>query len=161
MVDAQDRVVGLAPRSLIRGNNIPHRATYIMVYDVLGRLLVQKRTSTKDIYPGYWDACAGGVVMANESYEQCALRELEEELGIRGVVLESLGKFYFEEGRVWCGVYRCTFHGIVRLQREEIQWVEAMTIEEIGERSQRELFTPDGLEVVRRYGTYSSLGQAT
>ncbi len=47
-------------------------------------LYVHRRTETKDVYPGYLDVCAGGVNAAGESYDTCAARELEEELGVSG-----------------------------------------------------------------------------
>ncbi|NIR17298.1 MAG: NUDIX domain-containing protein, partial [Desulfobacterales bacterium] len=69
---------------------LPHRATYILVFNSGGELYVQKRTQTKDVFPGYYDVAAGGVVLAGESYEEGAVRELLEELGIRGTPLEEL-----------------------------------------------------------------------
>ena len=52
IVDAENRVVGAAPRWQMRAEMLPHRATYILVFDHGGRLFLQKRTATKDIYPG-------------------------------------------------------------------------------------------------------------
>ena len=51
----------------------------------IGDLYVQKRTLTKDVYPGYYDVATGGVLQAGETYEQSAERELAEELGIRNI----------------------------------------------------------------------------
>jgi len=51
IVDEENRVVGAAPRSRMRADGLPHRATYILVFNDEGELFVQKRTTVKDIYP--------------------------------------------------------------------------------------------------------------
>jgi isopentenyldiphosphate isomerase len=153
VVDDDNKVVGAAPRHRVRSENLTHRATYILVLNPRGQLLVQKRTITKDVYPGYWDPCTGGVVLAGESYEQGAERELEEEMGIRGADLVALDDFLFQNGdcRVWGRAFRCLWDGPLRPQPEEVEFVEAMLPAEVLDRSQREPFTPDSLLVVRRY----------
>src|SRR5262245_39916002 len=103
IVDDHNTVVGAAPRHEMRAQRLPHRSTYILVFNSQGELYVQKRTLTKDVFPGYYDVAAGGVVLASESYEQGAMRELEEEMGIRSVPLNRLFDFYFEDEhtRLW------------------------------------------------------------
>ena len=81
VVDDQNRPVAEVPRHRMRSENLPHRATYIFVFDRAGRVLVQRRTAIKDMHPGYYDLAAGGVVAAGESYEDNAEREAEEEDG--------------------------------------------------------------------------------
>ena len=94
IVDDENRPVGAAPRRRMRAEVLPHRATYIFVMDGGGRILVQRRTDTKDLFPGYYDLAAGGVVAAGESYEECAVREAEEELGIRDTPLVERFDFH-------------------------------------------------------------------
>ena len=82
VVDEQDRVIGVAERARVRQENLRHRASYILVLDEAGRILVQRRTPSKDFCPGMLDACAGGVVTTGEAMALSARRELAEELGI-------------------------------------------------------------------------------
>src|SRR5499427_10823319 len=105
IVDEDNNIVGAAPRREMRAKRLPHRSTYILVFNSQGELYVQKRTMTKDVFPGYYDPATGGVVLAGESYEQSAIRELEEEMGIRQVPLTWLFDFYFadQRTRVWGG----------------------------------------------------------
>jgi 8-oxo-dGTP pyrophosphatase MutT (NUDIX family) len=153
IVDEDNNIIGSAPRSRMRADGLPHRATYILVFNSAGLLFVQKRTMTKDIYPGYSDVATGGVVLSGESYHAAALRELEEELGIHGVVLNAHFDFYHElaENKVWGRVYSCIHDGRMKLQEEEIESGAFYSIPEILEHSRNEPYTPDGLYVLRRY----------
>jgi 8-oxo-dGTP pyrophosphatase MutT (NUDIX family) len=153
VVDERNHFVGAVSRRETRSRNLPHRAAYVLVFNSLGELCVQRRTATKDIYPAYLDPVAGGVILAGESYEQGAVRELEEELGIRGIPLTPLFDFFFEDERtrVWGRAFSCVYDGEIVLQAEEVESVTFMAIEEILQRADREHFTPDGLDVVRRY----------
>ena len=47
-----------------------------------GRLLLQRRSAKKDLFPGYYCASASGHVASGDDYLTTAERELAEELGI-------------------------------------------------------------------------------
>ncbi|MBN2508709.1 MAG: NUDIX domain-containing protein [Spirochaetales bacterium] len=82
-VDADNRVIGKALRSDCHGNpSIIHRAVHVLVVNRQGRVLVQKRSMNKDVQPGKWDTSVGGHLNAGESYEDAAVRESREELGL-------------------------------------------------------------------------------
>ena len=83
VVDERDQVTGAAPRSEVHGNNLRHRAVHIFIFNRTGELLLQKRSRWKDRHPDVWDSSAAGHVGAGEEYDATAVRELEEELGIR------------------------------------------------------------------------------
>ena len=133
VVDGENRPVAELPRHRVRSENLPHRATFIFVFDRRGRVLVQRRTSIKDIYPSHYDLAAGGVVAAGESYEECAEREAAEELGIRGTALEPKLDFYYEDegNRCFGRVFTCVHEGPFTLQAEEVESVAFHTVEEI------------------------------
>ena len=155
IVDRENNLVGAATRREMRERALPHRATYIVIENSRGEFYVQKRTMTKDVYPGYWDPVTGGVVQSGESYEESAVRELEEEMGITGVVLRELFDFWFEDGAkapVWGRAYHCRWDGATRPQPEEVEYVELMSRERIEARKME--MTPDGYEVMLRYWQY-------
>ena len=133
VVDDRNRPVAELPRHRVRSENLPHRATYIFVFDRQGRVLVQRRTAIKDIYPGHYDLAAGGVVAAGESYEECAEREAAEELGIRDTALEPKLDIYYEDERNRCfgRVFTCVHDGPFALQPEEVESVAFHTLDEI------------------------------
>ena len=165
IVDADNRPVDVVPRSVMRAAGLCHRVTGIFVFDQGGRLFVQRRTETKDVYPGMLDLCAGGVVVAGESYEECAEREAAEELGIVDTRLQAAFDSYFcDPGhgggppvRNWCRVFICRHDGPFTLQPEEVASGEFVAIDEIlADDASR--YTPDSLAALRRLLAGSYLG---
>lgn len=155
IVDENNVEAGIAPRHEMRARRLPHRATYIFVFDARGRLLVQKRTDSKDMYPGFYDLAAGGVVAAGESYAKSALREAAEELGIRDTPLAECFEFYYEDDKNRCfgRVYTCTHEGPFSLQPEEVVSAEFRDLSEILA-GRIEPVTPDTLEALHRLLRY-------
>ena len=153
IVNEDNEVIAQASRENMRAQGLRHRATYIVVHDGMGNILVQRRTETKDFMPGMLDATAGGVVQANEQLLESARREAEEELGIAGVPLAEHGQFYFEDKscRVWGSLFSCVSHGPFALQAEEVTEVSWMTPEQITARCDE--FTPDSLKALALWMT--------
>ena len=60
---------------------------------------MHRRTDTKDVFPGEYDMFVGGVVSAGESYDDSALREIGEELGIVGPTPEFMFMHRYEGPR--------------------------------------------------------------
>jgi len=151
IVDQDNNPIGAVTRRIMRQQNLIHRASYILVFNRAGQLFIQKRTATKDIYPGYWDLAAGGVVLAGEPYLESAQRELREELGLTGVKLSFLFDQYFEESgnRVWGSIFSCVSEGPFTLQKEEIDYGRFIDLDEIEVLHQTEPVTPDGMALLR------------
>jgi len=148
IVDEDNAVIAQSTRSQMRAENLRHRATYIVVHDGMGKILIQKRTDIKDFYPSFLDATAGGVVTQGENILDSAKREAEEELGIAGVPFAEHGHFYYENDhcRVWGGLFSCVSHGPFALQESEVVEVSWLTPEEITARCDE--FTPDSLKAL-------------
>ena len=151
VVDEENRPVAELPRHRVRKHNLPHRATYIFVFDRGGRLLVQRRTPIKDIYPSHYDLAAGGVVAAGETYEECAVREAAEELGVTGTPLAPRFDFYHEDERNRCfgRVFACVHDGPFVLQPEEVESVAFHAVDEVLAGAVAPL-TPDTLDALER-----------
>jgi len=152
IVDRDNTPIGAVSRRIMRQQRLIHRASYILVFNRKGELFIQKRTLTKDIYPGYWDVAAGGVVLAGETYLESAVRELREELGIGGVKLRPLFDQYYEDAdnRVWGRIFSCTSEGPFTLQAEEIDHGRFIAPAAIEALHGAEPVTPDGMALLRR-----------
>lgn len=77
VVDAQDRVVGQATRRQVHDKGLLHREAGVIVVDGRGGVLLQRRVDN-----GLWALSAAGHFPADESYEEGAVREAREELGV-------------------------------------------------------------------------------
>lgn len=152
IVDRDNCPIGAVTRRIMRQQKLIHRASYILVFNSAGELFIQKRTKNKDIYPGYWDLAAGGVVLAGESYEESAQRELREELSLAKAKLRFLFDQYYEDAdnKVWGRVFSCTSNGPFTLQAEEIDYGRFIPLAGIAQLHQTEPVTPDGLQLLRR-----------
>jgi len=71
------------PKSKIHIDGDWHRAAHIWFINSRGELLIQRRAKIKINYPNMWDISAAGHVSAGENSDASALREIEEEIGIK------------------------------------------------------------------------------
>jgi len=132
----------------MRAQNLRHAATGVVVRDSYGRVYVQRRTPTKDVYPSRWDFAAGGVVLADEDPVEAARRELAEELGVTSD-LEPLGEGDYCDDHTTYHAFRfvTTWDGPITPQPEEVAygaWVSIETlIDRIGDEDY--LFMPDSV----------------
>lgn len=131
--DEFGRPNGSAPRSRMRAENLRHGATGILVTNSAGQIYTHRRTDTKDVYPGYFDFAAGGVIAAGEVPDRAAERELAEELGITGIPLEFVGEddFADDHTRFHAFLYRVTWDGPVTHQASEVAsggWLDVATL---------------------------------
>lgn len=136
VVDQQDQVVAVRRRGDIHALGLMHRAIHILLFNHSGEVFLQKRSMSKDENPGLWDSSAAGHVDSGESYEECAERELFEELGIKATqALEFLFKLSPSKatGNEHSVIYRYRFDGALNLQAEEIDdgiWIDAQQLDE-------------------------------
>jgi isopentenyldiphosphate isomerase len=144
LVDCNNQPCGTAPRSQVRANGLRHRATFLFVFSGDGRLFVQKRAASKDLYPSFYDACAGGVVRAGETYECNAIREAHEELGIDVDSPQGIADFLFErdKNRVWGRIFVFIHDGPFTFTDDEVEYGEFVELSELRAPSWQPL-TPD------------------
>ncbi|MFE0948565.1 NUDIX hydrolase [Streptomyces mutabilis] len=154
VVDENDRVVGQARRGDVYARGLRHRCVFVWVRDARGRVFVHRRTPTKLVFPSLYDMFVGGVMGAGESYDDAALREAEEELGVAGLPRpEYLFKFLYDDGAGrtwWSAVYAVRCEGPVAPQVEEVAWHGFLTEAEVEDRLGEWEWVPDGLAAYSR-----------
>jgi isopentenyldiphosphate isomerase len=151
-VDEHDRVQGGVPRAQLRAQGLIGRGTFVLLFNSSGQLCVHQRVASKAVYPSYFDMTAGGMVGEHESYETCAARELQEELGI-AAELTPHGHFFFDEpdNRIWGGVFSAISDDALRIQPEEVQRAWFMPLEAVLADIDRNQYCPDSLVALKVY----------
>ncbi|MER5597438.1 NUDIX domain-containing protein [Streptomyces sp. NPDC002265] len=162
IVDENDRVVGQSPRGEAYAQGLRHRCVFVQARDATGRLFVHRRTPTKLVFPSFYDMFVGGVVGTGEAYDDAALREAEEELGVSGLPRpEFRFKFLYTDGSGhswWSAVYEVRCELPVQPQVEEVAWYDFLPEEEVEARLDSWEWVPDGLAAYERLRAYRADG---
>jgi len=127
IINEAGNVLGLGERSRIHSDpSLLHRVVHVLVFNPEGQLLLQKRSMNKEVAPGKWDTSVGGHVNPGEALRNAALREMEEELGIKGQEIDFLYTYVFKNHREseLVTTFSCIYEGVLQFNREEIDEVE-------------------------------------
>ena len=153
IVDREGNPVGTAPRSECHGNpDLIQAVVHLHLFDRSGRMYLQKRSATKDRYPGRWDSSVGGHVAPGESPDQAIRREAREELGIdlseptEVAELRRLSPYIYSDEfeTEYVVPYRLLTAILPRPNPEEVEAGEFFEVEEVRKRLQAQpgRFTP-------------------
>ena len=82
VVDENDNPIALATAYECHEKGLRHRASFALLYNKEGKLLIQRRALNKVILPGKLCCSMSGHLKVGESYLRAAQREVKEELGI-------------------------------------------------------------------------------
>ena len=140
LYDAQEyRVIGRATRGECHGHpELIHAVARVHVRDVQGRLLLQRRSHSKDIAPGLWDTSVGGHLLPGEEAEAAARREMREELGVEAGELVFLHRFLMRSPveTEWVTSFAAVHAGPFRPDPGEIDevrfWTRAEIVDALG-----------------------------
>lgn len=83
VVDDNDVIIGQATREKIHRDGLLHREVHVWYVTPKGEIIFQRRAPDKDTHPNLLDATAAGHVDPSHSYDMAALREMEEETGVK------------------------------------------------------------------------------
>jgi len=84
LVNEKNEVIGSIQRGRAHKKlDAIYRTIYVLIIDQNDNVLIQKRSPTKDLYPNCWDLSVGGHVNFGHGYKDTAVREIEEELGLK------------------------------------------------------------------------------
>lgn len=174
IVDEMGRPTGeVCERSEAHRRGLRHRTAHVWIVDTAGeqpRVLLQKRAQNKDSFPGRFDTSSAGHIQAGAEPEESALRELEEELGIRALPeqlrpigtfriayeKEFYGKMFRDSEVAFVYLYSGPVDiGALTLQQEEVEAVEWFPLEEVcrevAAHNQKFCVPPPGLKLLETY----------
>lgn len=83
IVDENGSIIGEESRENIHKNGLLHREIHVWFYTPRGEVIFQLRNKDKDTFPNLLDATVGGHVELNSDYIDTALKEMEEETGVK------------------------------------------------------------------------------
>lgn len=135
VIDENDEVIGQAEHGEIYEKELLHRICHILIFNSEGKIALQLRSKNKKFRPGHWATSVGGHVQSGETYEEAALREMEEEVGVK-IPIKFLRKDWYEDKRSngfrkSLGTFKATFNGPFNINPEEVEKVEFFSIDEI------------------------------
>jgi len=82
VIDQEGNIVREATREEIHKNGLLHAEVHVLFYTPDRKVIFQHRAKDKDTYPDLLDATVGGHVEPGDTYEETALKEAGEEVGI-------------------------------------------------------------------------------
>ncbi|MBI5347324.1 MAG: isopentenyl-diphosphate Delta-isomerase [Candidatus Aenigmarchaeota archaeon] len=96
LVDSKDNEVGYEEKEKCHITPTKlHRAFSVFIFNSKGQMLIQKRSSKKNTWPGFWTNTCCSHPRKGEQLEDAVVRRLKEELGI-SCALEEIFKFEYK-----------------------------------------------------------------
>ena len=151
LVNDRDEIIGYDTKDICHeGMGKLHRAFSILIFTSEGRLLLQRRSPRKLLWPKYWSNSVCSHPRKGEETEEAAQRRLTEEIGIN-TPIHFLYTFqyhatYLDIGSEaeMCSVFFGIYNGAVRPDNNEIEEICYADIDQVMKKIQRspESFTP-------------------
>jgi len=95
LVDRRDTPLGVAPKLDVHHDGRLHRAVSVLLFDDLGRVLLQRRAEEKYHSGGLWSNTCCGHPRPDESVIDAARRRLRAEMGIEAADLTVAATFVY------------------------------------------------------------------
>ncbi len=124
------------PRSQVIKKRLWCRSTNVFILNSNGQILCNQRSLSKERFPGAWSTHFGGHVAENESFKINAIKELEEEIGLKANHFQIIPWRTSRKNisRVWIRDFLTVYDGPLEkltLQKEEIEKIRWFTPEKI------------------------------
>lgn len=152
VVDKNDNIIGYKTREECHSDkSLIHRSASVVIFNKKREILLQKRSMTKDLYPGYYAASASGHVGKGETYEQAAKREMKEEIGVKANI-KFKAKFLVDapnETEI-ASLFTAIFEGPFETNKEEVDDVVFMSQELI--KDIKDKLTPTAFKCMKNLG---------
>ena len=106
---------------------------HLVITDSKNRFFLQKRSMSKEAFPGYWDTAAGGHVSAGETLSEAINRETKEEIGIDLKNADFLFKrlYSMKNETELSFVFKAVYDGPFKIDNDEVTDGRFFTADEI------------------------------
>lgn len=133
LVDGNDAIIGQSLSREVDSEKDIYRVSAVWVFNSLGQVLLAQRKFTKKKDPGLWGPSVAGTVEVGETYEENAVKETEEELGVKDAKLTLLRKVRVTEPyNYFSQIYKTVVDWDIdqfTLQEDEVEQIAWMTVE--------------------------------
>jgi isopentenyldiphosphate isomerase len=158
-VNENDQVLGQCTYEEARAHQRRIRIVCVLVVDADNRIILQFRHRNKKSHPRHYCDSAVGKVLAGESYERAAARELQEELNISNVTIEPMNAPPLvydgeaQDDKVIARFYLARIDNFQAFQNDEAEAIESFTETELQTMMKRlpYLFAPGLDEILHAY----------
>ena len=139
-VDGDDTILGYCEKGRCHARNgLLHRAFSVFIFNDEKKLLLQRRSKEKLLWPLYWSNSVCSHPRKGENYETAAARRVKEELGIE-CGLHFLFKFQYQVNfedigaeHELCAVFIGRTNSPVFINKEEIAEIKYLSIDAVEE----------------------------
>lgn len=112
LVDETDTEIGTAEKIATHREGRLHRAVSVFLFDPHNRLLIQRRTRSKHIFPGLWANTSCTHPRPGESPVEAGRRSLRDELGVDAGLIE-VGTFVYRRADETTGLSEAEFDHVL------------------------------------------------
>ncbi len=156
IVNENDEIVGSASKKEIYEKRLLHRIVHIFIFNDRNEMALQLQGKNKKFCPLHWNTAAAGHPRSGESHEEAALRELEEEIGIRTDIDLKFKDIYEYKDRQGLKKILITFkgnhNGPFTVNPLEVEKAEFFTMDKIQKMiGNGEKFHPELLFLLRKH----------
>lgn len=157
-VDGNDAEIGSGSLKEALDRGVVRRVSRVILVNDKDEILLQRRGDVVS-YPGLWNDSASGHVDVGETYLEAAYREMKEEMGVEGVRLQEVGKFYGEEKegeitrKAFNELYKGEFSGTPVIDTDEVsdfKWISKDKLKRWIDEKPHD-FTPGSVAAIRFY----------
>jgi isopentenyl-diphosphate Delta-isomerase len=151
LVDDNDEIIGYEEKGICHAaEGILHRAFSIFIFNSNGEFLLQKRSSVKPLWPGYWSNSVCSHPRKGETYDSAASRRLFEEVGLESD-MDYFFKFRYHVSyenagseNEMCALFAGVSAGAIKADPAEIAEWKFVTISELEKemKDRPHIFTP-------------------
>ena len=116
--DEEGKFKGVIDKAVAHKNGLWHRSVHVWIINSKNQILLQKRCAAKKFYPEFWDCSFAGHIGAGECSVVSAIREGEEELGLKLKESDLKYAFTLKEKLVWKDIDSREFVDVYLMEKD-------------------------------------------